>query len=71
MSSGNSYGTHTTKHRFSKTALVFGTVDSGLGSVIEEEGVDDLAHRREDPKKYPPDAKTGLDIRDLLLDETD
>jgi hypothetical protein len=53
------------QERFSKNAFASARVESGLTAVIEEDTVDDQSS---DERR---DTDKSLDIRDLLLDETD
>src|SRR5262249_18775527 len=46
-------------------------IESGLGGVIEENGVDDLTSSGGQPEADIEDLEDGFDVRDLLLDETD
>ncbi len=44
---------------------------SDTGAVIEEDGAYNFVGRHEQLEEAVPEAEGGLDIRDLLLDETD
>jgi hypothetical protein len=46
-------------------------VEPGISAVIEEDTVDDFTSSGEESEGDVRNPKTGLDIRDLLLDETD
>jgi len=46
-------------------------VETSLGTVIEEDGVDEFANSERKSEEGVRDAEEHLDIRDLLLDETD
>ncbi len=74
MVTRNSHGRDMSQQRFSQSAFAYtfalagapkNEVESGLTTVMEEDSVDDQSSDdRRDPDK-------SLDIRDLLLDETD
>ena len=65
MVNRDSYGRDMRQERFSKNAFASARVESGLTAVIEEDTVDDQSS---DERR---DTDKSLDIRDLLLDETD
>ncbi len=46
-------------------------VEPGFGAVVTEDGVDDLTSGGGEAEGDVRDAEDRLDIRDLLLDETD
>ena len=73
------------EQRSRKETLVFGNIresveplrvhgrqaESTFSAGVEEDGVDDFTGRSRDTQAGTPDAKDSVDIRDLLLDETD
>ena len=48
-----------------------GEVEAGLGGVIEEDGIDDLASRSGQSEGDVGDSEDSFDVRDLLFDEAD
>ena len=48
-----------------------GEIESGLGAVIEEDGVDYFARSSRQPERDVRDTEDSFDVRDLLLDESD
>lgn len=78
MIQGHNHGRHIEARSRAKAAFLFASlrqVETGQGAaiaeVVEEDGMDALTSTGEDTEGDNREAENRLDIRDLLLDETD
>ena len=85
MVRGNIYGRRIKEQSLGQTAFLFRNareplqflrvynrkVETSLGAVIEEDGVDDFASNGREAEEDVQEAEDRFDIRDLLLDEAD
>jgi hypothetical protein len=85
MVRGSIYGRRIQRSNLGRTAVLFRNAgeplqslrvhhrkfETNLRAVIEEEGVEDFANSDTKSEAEVRDAEERLDIRDLLLDETD